>query len=342
MILYFTFSNSNSKNRSKYLRGALIRNGCNVKRCLPENLNDSDSIWFHSVSHLENSPIESDIIKNMRAFKGKIVFFQNSDELDFMLSNVPDDLAEKASLFLMNHYYEDTSLIPKAIINKLGFVNPIIKPMKPHYGKPLDKRNNNIIFYGAKTGFPNSMDVSNPRINAVNILKNANFGFKGGLINQNNFPVPVKYQTQAIPQKTHDLMLRDSKICLALWGNCPVSYRFFEGLAYRCLVLAQEIEHVKFASAGLIEGKHYISFKSDLSNLSDKVKYYLMNLDEAQEIANAGYKHFIENFAYSGVNLPQPLFNEIINSWKGILQQSNISSVNYKIRNIILNFVKSL
>jgi spore maturation protein CgeB len=107
---------------------------------------------------------------------------------------------------------------------------------------------------------------------------------------------------------------------LALWGNCPLTFRFFEGLSRRCLVLAQDLSGLRFASCGLTPGVHYVAVKSDLSDLIEKASYYSSHCKDAQVIADAGFAHFKNYYAFRGVRYPAALFDEIAASWKGLLK----------------------
>lgn len=62
--------------------------------------------------------------------------------------------------------------------------------------------------------------------------------------------------------------------------------RFFEGLAYRNLVIANRVPDMSII--GLDEGRDYVAF-SDMEELIDKVTYYSVHKDEAWEIASRGY-----------------------------------------------------
>lgn len=101
-------------------------------------------------------------------------------------------------------------------------------------------------------------------------------------------------------ERAHAKLLHGSKVCVAPWGNHPITYRLFEGMALRCLVVAQSIRATAFLDGGLESGRHYVEVADDLRDLVDTVHHYLAHLPEAQRIADAGHEHFRHHFASRG------------------------------------------
>ncbi len=48
--IFFTSESGNVKNRSKYIRGALYRNGYSIFKQAPKEINNPNYIWFHGLS----------------------------------------------------------------------------------------------------------------------------------------------------------------------------------------------------------------------------------------------------------------------------------------------------
>src|SRR5512133_2350907 len=152
MRIIFTEDDSSVHLRAKYLRGALIKNYHDVKVLKTViSLPDAD-IWFHGLSHKEDLLIPGNIIKYLNDFKGKIVFFQNDDDLDFKIHKIPDNLIKKTVLFLRNIWPADTSKINSEIVKKIGMINPFLKPNKPEAGADLEKRIYPVSFFGGPAG----------------------------------------------------------------------------------------------------------------------------------------------------------------------------------------------
>lgn len=86
--------------------------------------------------------------------------------------------------------------------------------------------------------------------------------------------------------------ISQSKLALHMPGNGPFTHRVVEyiGLGACMISIPFETEiHVP-----LLQGVHYISIEPDLSDLREKVRYYLSNHEERRKIADAGAQLFDE------------------------------------------------
>ena len=273
MPIYFTFEDGQLKHRSRYIRGALLKYGYKVLKRIPTE-NSPQSVWFHGLSYDKNRPFQEDLIPKMKAFEGKLVFFKNDDDVVFNIEKIPEHLRNRA-FFLRNHWPADPENIPDSIKEKTGFINPLLPPLKANKGRSLNKREISILFYGTQTGGLNIDHMKNSRVEALRAIKKSGIPLKGGLVYHADYIPPEDLTVPAIPKKKHAKLLKNSKICLALWGNCPLTYRLFEGLASRCLVFVQSLSAIRFIHCGLTENVHYVGIKSDLSDLIDKINHYL-------------------------------------------------------------------
>lgn len=278
---------------------------------------DADA-WFHGLSFEKRSqPLDAAQAELLRKFRGAIAFYQNDDGLDFFLEKIPGDLIDKAKLFLRNHWPADESRIPPVIRDRTGFINPYLHRLEPEAGEELGQRPFRTTFYGLNTG---ECLGERYRERAMRTLRNANVGLQGGLVQSDLYPAPQELCVQKLAPQEHLRTLSRSKICLALWGNCPLTFRFFEGLSRRCLVMAQDLGALRFASCGLTPGVHYAVVKSDLSDLAEKISYYQAHPGAAQATADAGFNHFKNYLTWRGVRFSSGLFDEIASSWKGLLR----------------------
>jgi hypothetical protein len=315
MRIIFTEEDACMHIRARCMRGGLIKNYHKVKAIADnEDIPDTD-ILFHGISHLPERKNFSNLYKRLENFKGKLVLFQNNDELEFNVERVPESLINKAVVILKAIWPSDNSKIHPLIRNKTGFLNPFLKPDRAIAGKDLKKRSVKISFYGAATSFSQYT-----RVEALRMLRNAGIPFEGGLCRDSTIPVepPEDLLKPSIKKNDYLSLLGDTQISLALHGYNPLTFRLFESFSRRCLVIAQDLSDIRFVDCGLKPGLHYVSVKKDLSDLVERTRYYIEHLDEAQKIADAGFNHFRKYFQYRGVDLPQPLYKEIVKTWTGI------------------------
>jgi len=89
-------------------------------------------------------------------------------------------------------------------------------------------------------------------------------------------------------------MYRKSKIVLNTAAVDDVNMRVFETLATKSFLLTEDIPtiHELFT-----DGKHLVTYKN-LDDAIDKIKYYLQNDEERNNIALEGYKEFISKHTY--------------------------------------------
>jgi hypothetical protein len=344
MRIVFTEDDASVHLRAKYLRGALIRNYHNVKvlkNCT--SLPDAD-IWFHGLSHREDLPIPERTIQYLSDFKGKIVFFQNDDDLDFKFHKIPDHLIKKTALFLRNIWPAEISKINAEIPpEKIGLINPFLKPNKPVAGYDLEKRVYPISFFGGPAG-ENLGNSPYSRVQALIKLKDAGCKVEGGIYPNQSMSVviPEKFVITQLPEKEYFNKLLNTRCSLVLHGNNPLTFRLFESLSKRCFTLVQNLSEIVFTDCGLKDGIHYISVRKDLSDLVDKINYYEKHRNEAQLIANNGFRFFKQHLAFSGVNLTQSIYKAMIATWHNQIEFSGRKNPISICRKMVLPCIKSL
>lgn len=314
MKILFSEDDGMVHDRARYLRGGLLRNYHQVRLVKDFSKVPEADLWLHGLSHLPDHPFQESVQNAMKSFSGAIAFFRNDDGIDFAIDAIPDELRKRTACFMRNVWPSDLGGFAQEIREKNGFLNPILKPHRAHAGKQLANRACPVTFFGAPTGTGRFT-----RIDALRLIKQAGLPFTGGLYENRVDPSPPSdLAVTALGTREHLRLLSDARISLVLHGNNPLTFRFFESFSRRCLVVAQDLGCVRFADCGFTAGVHYVAVKHDLSDLVDRVEYYCDHLDEAQKIADAGFRHFKECFEFSGVNLPQPLYRQIVGSWKNI------------------------
>ncbi len=321
MKIHFTGDGRQSFDRTRYLWGALIKNFHSVSKSRRWKPPPRDcDIWFHDVEY--QFPFTEHLKDRLHGFPGRLVFYRTDDTMDFPFQKIPDDLLSRADLFLASHWKADASAVPEALRDRWGYINPILRPFSSHPGSPLRDREKTVVFYGVRTGGKNLPDGRNSREEAVRLLQGEALPFDGGLVYGGpDHPTPESVLVRRLSRQEHFQRLDRTSICLCLWGYCPLTYRFFEGLSRRNLVVTQTLSGLRFARAGLEAGVHYVEIKADLSDMLEKLDYFLTHTDEAQRIADAGHERFTSHFAFRGLDFPQPLFEEICGTWGGMLEE---------------------
>lgn len=87
-----------------------------------------------------------------------------------------------------------------------------------------------------------------------------------------------------VPRREFRKELRASRICFSPFGYGPVCWRDFEAMACGALLLKQDMSYIRLARPFFIPNETYVSLKWDLSDLEDKVSYYLTHHREREAI----------------------------------------------------------
>ncbi len=314
MRIIFTEEDGITHTQTRYLRGGLLRNYHHIRVLHNFSQIPPADLWLHGLYQTSEIPFPDQIRQGMERFKGHISFFQHDDRLDFAIDKIPPDLRKRALFFLRNVWPADIDKIDPAIRDRTGLLNPFLKPTCAIAGSELKRRPCPISFYGSPT-----RGRCFTRIDALRLLKKAGLPLLGGLYVSPQVPLPpADLAVNVLTRREYLRTLANTQVALVLHGYNPLTFRLFECFSRRCLAMVQDLSCICFADCGLIPGQHFVAFKQDLSDLADRVRYYLGHLGEAQTIADAGFAHFKRHFQFSGVNLPQPLYREIIRTWKGI------------------------
>jgi glycosyl transferase family 1 len=318
MRFFFTEEDDLTRIRATDLRRALVHARHEVVHGAPgERAPPGTDVWMHGLGAHMTRPMDASVVDALLATPVRLMLYQICDAATMAFERIPPALAERASRFLRNHWPSDRQRIPPQFRDRIGWMPPMLKTMAPRPGRPLAERSIGVMFYGTRTGKLNLPGGRNAREETVRLLRAARVPFEGGLIANDH----EQYQTDRellvpkIHKRTHTRRLRDTQVCVAPWGNHPLTYRFYEGLACRCLVLAQSLRECAIVDDGLRPGVHYVEVAADLSDLVDLVRHHLARLTEAQRIADAGHAHFIERLAPRGPLISQWLFDACLRSW---------------------------
>lgn len=325
MRFYFTEEDHLTRVRGSEIRAALVHahheviHGSSGDAAPP-----GVDVWLHGLGVHGAPPLEDPMVRALLDTSSDVVLFQLCDHETMSFDRIPNPLLTRTRLFLRNHWPKGPSEIPEALRNRIGWLPPMLKAMAPSSGKLLAERTGGAIFFGTRTGFSNLADGKNAREETVRRMRASGLPFRGGILPHGE----ARYHTSPdllvprMSERAHTRLLANSKICLAPWGNHPLTYRLFEGLALRCLVVAQPLRDVSFLDGGLEAGRHYVEVQADLSDLTEVVRYYLGHLDEAQRIADAGHEHFGRFLASRGPLISEWLFDSTVASWRDVYRPS--------------------
>lgn len=319
MHYFFTEEDDQTRIRATDVRAALVHAGHRVTHGKPGNRPPPDAdVWMSGLGWNTTIPIEPGVVRDLASFRGRVGIFQLCDGATMAFARIPDVLRQKADRFLRNHWPGDGASVPDALRERIGAMPPMMHLMQGRPGKPLAERSRDAIFYGIRTGVTAPMaDGRNSRDVLVRSMRESGLDFDGGLAphDKPEYVPPPDLVVPRIDEKVHLRRLLDARVCLAPWGNNKLTYRLFEGLASRCLVVAQSIRGTTFLDGGLAPGRHYVEVSADLSDLVDKVRHYLARPDEAQAIADAGFAHFQRCFAPRGQLVSRWMFDESVRTW---------------------------
>lgn len=337
MRCYFTDEDELTRVRGREIRAALVHAGHVVRRGrLGEPAPPDTEVWFHGLGVHGAPPLEQGLVEALLASPAKCVLLQLCDHPTMSFDRIPEALARHTSLFLRNHWPADLERVPERYRGRLGFLPPMLRPMAPRAGRDLAARPGGAIFFGTRTGFSNLNGEKNAREEAVRLLRASGLPFVGGISPH----AEARYRTSPellvprMKEAVHTRLLGASKLCVAPWGNHPLTYRFFEGMALRCLVVAQSVSSERFLDGGLVAGRHYVEVAPDLGDLVDVVRYYLNHLDEAQAIADRGHAHFRQFLTSRGSLVSSYLFEASVASWGDVYQPAREHGLASKARGL--------
>ncbi|HSB99703.1 MAG TPA: glycosyltransferase [Burkholderiaceae bacterium] len=282
-------------------------------------------VWMHGLGIETDQPLDDALVGSLMDSQAQVVLFQLDDAQILSWQRLPPRLMDRARLFLRNHWPRDRSGIAPALRARIGWLPPMLKTMPPRAGRSLRERSIATMFYATRTGALNLPGGRNAREETVRLMRASGLPFEGGLLphHEARYQAPPELTVRRIHQRVHTRKLRDTFICIAPWGNHVLTYRVFEGLACRCLVLAQSLRDCAIVDDGLQPGRHYVEVAADLSNLVELARHYLARPDEAQRIADAGHQHFVQRLAARGPLVSQWIFDACVASWGALYRPAD-------------------
>ena len=345
MRYFFSEEDHLTRVRGAEIRAALVHAGHEVVHAgMGQVAPAGTDVWMHGLGVAGAPPLSEAVTQPLLASSANVVLFQLCDAPSMSFERIPPALAEKARLFLRNHWPKDELAIPAAFRGRIGFLPPMLKLMASQRGALLSARPLGAVFYGSRTGFSNLGGGGNAREETVRRMRSSGLPFEGGLLphEEARYHTARELLVPRMNEKAHTLRLKNAKICLAPWGNHPLTYRLFEGLALGCLVVAQSVRDCALLDGGLEPGRHYVEVAADLSDLTRVVEYYLSHLDEAQRIAEAGQAHFERYLAARGRLISSWVFAATVASWGDVYRAPGARTLSQTLRGGIAGFFPRL
>jgi Glycosyl transferases group 1 len=318
MRFHFTEEDHPTQVRGRDIRAALVMARHVVTRGPPgAPAPPGTDVWMFGLGVAGLPPLGASLVEGLMSTHAELVLFQLCDAASLSFERLPGELLGRTRLFLRNHWPSDDAGMASTVRERLGLMPPMLRPMAPRRGPALRARSIGASFFGTRTGDANLPNGRNAREETVRLMRASGLPFRGGLLTHDD----ARYLTDpalVVPRLTrraHDRLLLDTRICIAPWGNHPLSYRLFEGLALRCLVVAQSLRSVRFLDGGLTAGRHYVEVREDLGDLAEVVGHYLAHPVEAQRIADEGHALFRRCFAARGRLVSRWVFEASVSSW---------------------------
>jgi len=326
MRFFFTEEDDHARIRAGDIRSALVAARHDVRHGRPgDAVPHGTDVWMHGLGIDPDRPMDPALVGSLLATRAEVVLFQLCDAPSMWFQRLPPALMQRARLFLRNHWPSDRQAIPAAARDRIGWLPPMLKTMRPRAGAPLAARTIGTMFYGTRTGDANLPGGGNAREEAVRQMRASGLPFEGGLLahDASHYRTAAELMVPRIHKHAHTRRLRNARICIAPWGNHALTYRVFEGLACRCLVLAQSLRDCAIVDDGLAPGLHYVEVAADLSDLTELARHYLAHPDEAQRIADAGHRHFVARLAARGPLVSRWIFDACVASWGALYRPSD-------------------
>ncbi len=115
-----------------------------------------------------------------------------------------------------------------------------------------------------------------------------------------------------IPESEYFEELKKSKILVSPFGWGAVCPKDFEAMIFECLLIKPSMDHLEMEPNVFIPFETYVPVKWDLSDLNEKIEYYLQHPEERQRIIQNAKKQYLK---LNNVNTFEHILGNMISSF---------------------------
>lgn len=244
--------------------------------------------------------------------------FWSCSEDDFLIPEENRNARWICHMGLDKDHYEQFKerviLLPRIDLLEIRYIPQTPKHYKIYrtaISQPWKQKKAEVFFLGQHTD-----TKYNSRIKACQLIKGTSLPADVGLLS--DFLPKKEAFKDLVKPKAPLYKMGNYRYILSLWGRHPFNPRLFRGLEAGSLVFHQQTPSVvQLHDPFLKAGEHYIGIAPDLSDLLDKLAYYMDHEKEARKIAENGHKQWMKMFY---IDKPYQ-FSDFL--WEKFTQQEN-------------------
>jgi hypothetical protein len=295
---------------------------------------NSYDIWFADLLNYKNYTSTSEYLPDFKKFNNTLCIISFDDGPEFFNHRLDPEVKEKISCWLNNLIEKDKSIYDKSIQDRCMLIPTYIEASNENYDeltnihkipvKPYCEKLDWVYFSGAITGCKPCIDC---RSNSILHAIGSGLQYTVRVTGTDPAPflkymydnyIPDSLKISLVDKTSYLNELNNFKFILSPKGNCQPVRRQYESFAFNNLVFINENNTVDYLFEGT-PNVHFVQYKLDCSDLKEKLRYYISNVDAAVEIANAGTEFWHKNCRiFSSGDISPSLSEHLVRSFKNI------------------------
>jgi hypothetical protein len=229
--------------------------------------------------------------------------------------------------------------------------SPYIQGFRDYYSSPFKQEDLKKLKFMWNIGvgvYPHSVDFTDRKVAKSILSDKIDYSFQGSYSDDAKVDLHcvVALETSFSRQKLRDFVLeksrkwnwtvysdkqeisafyaalRNSRICLSPWGASEICYRDFEAVLNGALLFKPEMSYMETYPDIYLPYETFIPYSHDLSDLEDKINYYLSHKEERYEIIRRAYAQYV-----SQLEGFESHFSPLLEEW-GLRYKGRISGYN--------------